>query len=322
MEKEITNILDNLTVEQTERWIDDSMEMKLNSRDRRRIKNAVFEKTGSKKRQRAALPRKLAACAAAFAVVFASLAVIGFDNVAAAIQKLFTFVPGIGIVEKDDADIYTAELLTGYIQTENAKVTFVNAVYADGILAVQIAVAGKETNREHFFEDYTVYINQKSINLADVIQLCGSASDYYDTAFYFEKETAPPKEGDIFEVAVAGFSERISFSMVPCRDYDDFAKIGPYDTQNGISLVTTAQRFGDQLAVWCYPHQTAESAYKNDEICGIGFASPSSVVFYPPGGWEKWSANPDEYIQTPGGKIPQNMDDNGLNRQYKNRLLF
>lgn len=48
MEKKIIDILDNLTIEQTERLIDENMKMKINGKDRSRIKKAVFEKIGSK----------------------------------------------------------------------------------------------------------------------------------------------------------------------------------------------------------------------------------------------------------------------------------
>lgn len=71
MEKKITNVLDNLTIEQTERLLDYNMEMQISDKDRNRIKNSVFEKIGSKKRKEIYIPKKLVVGLAAACALFA-----------------------------------------------------------------------------------------------------------------------------------------------------------------------------------------------------------------------------------------------------------
>ncbi|HBN86424.1 MAG TPA: hypothetical protein DDZ89_21610, partial [Clostridiales bacterium] len=84
-----------------------------------------------------------------------------------------------------------------------------------------------------------------------------------------------PKSDDIYEIAVTGFSERLSFKMTSCRDYDDIVRIGPTDVQNGISITATANRIDNQLLVWCYPFKTANTT--KDTIVGYGI--PANAAF-------------------------------------------
>ncbi len=299
MDKKITNILDNLTTEQTDELLDENMNIKISDKDRKRIKNAVYEKIGSKKRKWIYMPKKLVACMAVFAVIFTSLYIVGFDTVAAAIKNLFTFTPGVGITEKSDNTIYTINPITRQTKSQDAKANIVSAVYADEYLTVTVEVVGREVHSDGF----TIYDKQNVLKLDDVSQngygLCVSSDS---TMLTFSLETSTPKEDDIYEIAITGFSQHLSFKMTPCRDYEDIKEIGPTDIQNGISITTTAQKIDGQLIVWCYPFNVSNKS--DDNIIGIGNTANGSF-------------DVAKYIETDNGKIFDNHSGWNINGRMR-----
>jgi hypothetical protein len=270
MEEKIISKLDNLSIEQTERLIDDTMEMKLSGRELSRIKNAVYRKIGSEKKA-IYIPRKLIASAAAFAIVFASLFAIGFDNVYAAISRLFTFVPGVGIEQKIDASIYTADPVVGQVKTQGATANLVSAVYSNDYLTTTVEVLGKAL----YHDDFTFYLKQEPMinNNEEAPYSLSVSSD--STMLSATHRTGSPAGDDVFEIEIAGFAERLSFKMTQCRDYEDIAQIGPTDVQNGISITTATQRIGGQLVVWTYPYKLSGAV--EDAI--VGYGKPANGAF-------------------------------------------
>lgn len=286
MDKKINSVLNNLTSEQTETLLGEDIELKISTKTQKRIKDSVFKKIGSKQEKRMYIPKKIAACILAFATLFTSLYIVGFDNVAAAVSKLFTFIPGVGITEKSDADIYTINPIIGQTNTQNSKANIVRAVYTNDYLTVTVEVDGKAVH----YDDFSLYVNQKLINYQEEpLAALSVASD--STMLSFSCKMEIPKSDDIYEVAITGFPNRLSFKMTPCRDYDDIKKIGPTDIQNGISITTTAQRIDNKLIVWGYPFRT-ENATK-DAIVGYGL--PANAAF-----------DLERYIETQSGKTFEN----------------
>lgn len=284
MEEKITKSLDNLTIQQTERLLDENMEMKISIKDRNRIKNSVFEKIGSNKKKRIYLHKKFVACAAAITIIFTSLSIVGFNNVYAAVSKLFTFIPGVAINYKSDTSIYTIDPIIRQVNLQNSKANVVRAVYMDGYLSVTIEVEGAGVNKD----DYSFYINQK---LMDYSGGFSSFSGGGTAEIIFSIKSDTPTSDDIYEVGITGFSQHLSFKMALCSDYDEIAKIGPTDIQNGISITTTATRIDNQLTIWCYPFKTTNTT--NDMI--VGYGDSNNGVF-----------NQEKYIETESGKIFDN----------------
>jgi len=301
VEKEIINSLDNLSIEQTERLLDKNMKTNISGKNLNRIKNSVFEKSGFKKQRRLYIPKKSAACVAAFAIIFISLSLAGFDDVAAAIRSLFTFIPGVGIEVKTDAAIYAIEPIVAQTKSGNAKANIVSAVYADGYLNVTVEVVGKELYHDGFAFD----INGEQLNYQDEqfnngYTLSASANG---AMLNFSYKTKTPEKDDVYKISVSGFSEHLSFKMIPCLDYDDIKQIGPTDIQNGISITAAAQKFDGQLTVWCYPFKTAGAA--KDFI--LGYGEPGNAAF-----------NTLRYIKTENRQIFNTVGG----WQLKNRFVF
>ena len=306
MENRIISGLDKLTVEQTERLLGENMEMKISGKDRSRIKNAVFEKIGAAKKKRLYMPKRLAACAAALAIVLTSLSVMGFNNVAAAIRNWLTFIPGVGIEVKSDATIYSIDPIVRRTTHQNATAGIVSAVYANGYLNVTVEVNDRANPRDGempFYDDFSLYVNGQSRNYREQQSSANLFWSSNSVMLHFSYETDTPASDDIYEIAVTGFTERLSFRMMLCLDYEDIKQIGPTDIQNGISVTATALSAGNELLVWCYPFRVAN--HTKDMILGYGRPAAGSFVT-------------ERYIQTESGKIFENRS--GWN--ISERLIF
>lgn len=282
MKKKIIDTLDNLTIEQVEGLLDEPIEMKINKKSRHRIKKATFKKIGSNKVKRIYIPKKLVACVAAIAIICTGLSIVGIDNVAAAINKLFTFIPGVGIKEKSDEIVYAIAPIEEQIRAGDMKANIVNAVYMDNCMNIIVQVRGKAV----YHDGFAIYVNKEPIGLEDESYSLSIASD--STMMNISYETEAPLKDDIYEIAVAGFSEPLSFKMIPCRDYEEIMQIGPSDVHNGISIVTMTSKIEDHLIVWCYPLRASNAT--QDTIMGYGqfekyIETKNGQIFSNVGGW-------------------------------------
>ena len=290
MEQKIISGLDHLTIDATERLLDETVEMKLSGRQRRRIKASALEKAGFK--QKHYVPKKLVICVAIIAAILLSV------PVAAAINKLLTFIPSIGITEKSDATIYAMNPIVEQIKAGSAKAAVVSAVYSNDYLTVTVEVNGTTVD---FYDAFSLYINQERVDLEDEPK--DLAWSTMSAILNFSHKTDPPTSDDLYEIAVEGFPERLSFKMTPCLDYEDIREIGPTDIQNGISITTTANRIDNQLIVWCYPFRAANAT--KDRILGYGV--PSNGSFYE-----------ERFLSTESGQIFENRSGWHINE----RLVF
>jgi len=298
IEKNIKEILDNLTIEQTERLIGNNMEeMKVSGKYHRQIENAVFRKISPHaSKQKAFIPKKLVACIIAFSVIFAAVSVAAYNG-------LFTFIPGMGIVEKSDDIIYMMIPITNRLENDIAKANIISAVYSNGYLNVTVEV----NNTKHsitelldkadelweapHYKDFSLYINGLLRDYQNEQSYAVLAWSTYSVMLSFSHKTDTPTAEDIYEIAVNGFVERLSFRMIPCLDFEDISQIGPTVIQNGISLTATAQKIGNELIVWCYPFRLTNQI--KDTILGYGLPINGSF-------------DTRRYIETESGQIFEN----------------
>ena len=314
MENKLTEIFDNLSIEQTERLLDDNMEIRLKGKDRFRIKNSVFEKIGSRKKKRIYIPRQLAACVAALAIIFISLSIVGFDNAFASIKNLFTFIPGVGIVENAEAAVYTIDPILRRTVQQGNTANIVKAVYSNGFLNVSTEVRRDniqahdfdETRREKIqadYVDFSLFVNGEPRDYRDESSPHMLVWSEGSAMLDFSYKTDAPASDDVYEIAISGFDERLSFRMIPCADYEDIKQIGPTEIQNGISITTTAQRIEDKLIVWLYPFRVLN--HTNDSIIHYGLSANGAF-------------NIERFIEMGNGKVYENRS--GL--IISERLIF
>ncbi|MCL2281560.1 MAG: hypothetical protein FWC25_02740 [Dehalococcoidia bacterium] len=290
MEEKIITVLDNLSRNQIETLLEENVEMKISGKDRHRIKNAVLEKIGQPKPRipfGIYIPKKIVACIVAFAIVFASIPIIGFDKVYAAISRIFTFVPGEGVVENNNTPIYMINPITRQIQLNTLKATIVNALYKDDYLSMQILVDGRPFYDSNIgklvfydnltYNDFKLYINGNLTNYNEE-QSAKLSRDSDGVILSFSCKATIPTLDDIYEIEITGFPKRLSCAFTLCRDYTDVLEIGPLDTQNGISIAAITDRIGNQLVVWCYPLNTTTDALMRYGCSQYGYYSNSYIA--------------------------------------------
>lgn len=229
--------------------------------------------------------RKATVVAAIVLILLASTLTI--PSVRAAVGRLFTFIPGVGISEQSDNSIYTMNHIVRQIDVDSGtssnqvQAQLDNAVYSNGYLCVSTIINGKYID---FDNDLTFYIDGEQVEYSSS-GTRSSGPEGIEVNHYMWLKMNEPNSDKLYEVEIAGFPGRLSFTLEKCLEYSDLAQIGPTDTQNGISITTTAIRSENQLTVWCYPFNTT-----GDKIAGIGAANPSI-----------W--NNETYIETESGFI-------------------
>lgn len=97
MDDKLRSSLDQLDEEQTSDLLEKDINFDIDRITIDRIKSSVYKKVRADKKP-LIFSRKLMACAAAVILVFCTMFVIGFDNIAAAVQQVIEYIPGFGTV--------------------------------------------------------------------------------------------------------------------------------------------------------------------------------------------------------------------------------
>jgi hypothetical protein len=200
--------------------------------------------------------------AAAMLLIVSTLAI---PPIRAAITNIFTFIPGVGIVVDADSTIYAVVPSVGRIENENGAYAEIHAAYYQkGRIVVIVSGAGIRVPNT----GYTLFANGIGVETSVGGHDAHGSETGYSFSGYIQYKTKPPESGDAFEVEIAGFSQRLAFTLEPCADYDDLSRIGPTDTHNGISITAVAERNGDELKVWYYVLR--EPGAPSDQIYAFG----------------------------------------------------
>ncbi len=238
--------------------------------------------------------KKLIACAASFALIIGLFSVIGFDNVYASIQNIFSFIPGIGIEQTGDSIIYVYDPAGDRIIQEGKSAELLVASFKDGELMLIINSKGLPL----MGKDVKLTRGGIELNQSNTLPAVSTDSGIISLTY----ETSAPEKSDLFLIEIAGFEQKLSFSMTPCEDYAALEQIGPTLEHNGISLTVTAKRVGNELVVWYYDTKSAEATA--DSIVGFGPI------------WGAPDRSNSKYIKTESGKIyPQAEGWNLYNRE-------
>ncbi len=207
------------------------------------------------------------ACAAMLAVLLGVFSVVGFGNVYAAVRQWLSFIPGFGVQTTLEQSVFIQLPITEKVENAGTEAELLRAGYCDGTLTVTVHIDGAVI----YGQDFGLYVNGEPVRVGNHYSLAvASASDVgHDSAMLeIAVPMAAPIAEDRFEVEIAGFAERLAFSVKPCQTYAELCEIGPTVTKNGITLTVTANRIGDELIVWCYETRTAEAT--QDPILGYG----------------------------------------------------
>ncbi len=205
--------------------------------------------------------KRLMACAAALVLL---IGVLSASPVSAAVRKLFSFTPGIGIQPVESAPFYAMEPITGYVESGQATAEIWQASYSKGTFYATVVVTGKPV----YHNGFAFTRNAEAVDLMSDPQHTTLSVSIDSTMLSVTLPMEAPAEGDRFEFQIIGFEEPLVFTMKPCRTYENLCEIGPTVEHNGISLTVTAKRTGNELALWCY--DTRSDTATTDQLVGIG----------------------------------------------------
>ena len=264
MENKIVSALRGIGFDQVEDSVGRKFEMKISKEEHNRISGKVFAKAGLKRPRSFWFPKGLVAGIAAVAIILTTLVFVGFDNVAASLGRIFSFIPGFGIVENNESIEY---ILAETVSAENETV----------LCQLNTAVATKTDMTLHFtlklksggglFEDATknkLQSIQDGAKNRGIVLHAGSKTivDYTGhTAwgeFYTYLLTYPLKQEDIspdtvYGLEFEGHGLTVEFRLTDLETFSSLAQIGKTACANDISITAIPTFSEGQVQVDLYP---------------------------------------------------------------------
>jgi hypothetical protein len=267
MEKELQGMLDELDVSQADELLgnDDKINADLNRQAVLRVKARVFAKVGVKRSRFA--PRKIAAFAAVLALVAVTFIFADFGQITLAVNRFFSLVPGIGIVENNDKVEYTLAAQQS-AETSDYVLTVTNAIAAKNSITVYLIVKKKGYDEQQLAEDKqkaeeSLQDGQSSGQPAVYLYIDGkkySSSNWYmgeGLSDYicatFDTNNIKIAESSKLRVEYTADNIACNFSLISIRNFDTLAQIGPTQEHNNIWLTATSSESNGQLQVELYP---------------------------------------------------------------------
>lgn len=265
MEDKVLNILDNLEIEEAERLLNYDINIDIDKKAKHRIHHMVFKKAGLRSKPHY-MSRKLVACAAAAIVLITSLSLVGIDNVKAAINQVFSFIPGYGIVENNDTIQY---ILSDTVSSENksAILTLNNAVATEDSITVTFTLERKNYTKEQLLKDkqkewdqlqksdksphsnVILYTNGKEYT--DYVgSTVGGTTDISNFTYTLNPEEI--NKDATYKLSNNDFNLSVEFKLKDYQTYNNLEEIGSTGYHNNISLTAVPTFVGDNVEVNIY----------------------------------------------------------------------
>ncbi len=245
MNKNINDFLDNITQQELEQWEQIPLITMEDSMTQKRIQKMVKRKL--KKKYKNTVAMTAAACLVLFAVFLS-------EPVRAELERIFHFIPNIGVVESDV--VYEVEMICGKLQKDNVTVELKDCyVKGDFLLGtISITDTSPYIHKEELFSDenmtigeqmsekYTItwYHNEEQRELFFI----KSSANLRDNFKQIEKglhQIIEKSENDYYEIGVNGFEEKLSFRLKETKAISNLNGIGNTVTQYGTSITAKAE---------------------------------------------------------------------------------
>ncbi|MEL7567506.1 MAG: hypothetical protein AAGU27_21880 [Dehalobacterium sp.] len=306
MENKIIDALDALDVKEIDRLLDSQMEMDIDMETRNKIKNLVFEKTGLKKRKKA-LHISLATASIAIVAVFILLFSVDFNNVIAAIGKIYSFIPGYGIIENNDRIEFVIDGENIYDENDNTIAFLQNAVATKDTICVFLELTQKNFEKDFFkvkqsLKQPTIflYAGEKQYKSGGMNTVSGSGPTS-NTIANFKLAASDINNQTSYRIEYPDYHLSLVFKLKKHDNFDALEEIGPTGYHKNISITAVAIQKDGRLEVNLYPINKSEyrinsfankPGYLGKELClqtnkGIktytasdGYTSPDSKFYF------------------------------------------
>ncbi len=224
--------------------LDDAIYQRIEKRTLRRIQ-----------KERSRISRKQ--IAAAVICLVAILGIVGREPIQAAFEKLFHYLPGVGIYTNDaENTMYRAEMITDHFEENGVKVRLKNVYGENQTVKLEVELRGDDLGKgilegrseskhlELLEEKYqmTLSYDGKEQVLSDVaVSYSGSRNEGKFVMYSMGYEVQVENPAQTYEVHIAGFDSVLSFTLVPDTGMVQPENIGASQTKNGITVTAGAE---------------------------------------------------------------------------------
>lgn len=335
MEDKLKAIFDAMTEEDVKELIDSSeindISFNIDIKTVDKIKSMTFAKAGlpyNKKAKKTMLFNillrpKLAAVAAILIIAVGVLSIFGFENVVAAVNKFFRFIPDFGIITEEDPIIYAARERNLTVENDTHKMTIRTAIATPDTVTVFLDVIYKEFERpgektskqeileklEHASREPGLYLcnGDEKVQIGNS-QIGGGGTDYYQElitgTFYLDK--ARVTNGSVFELSYDDIGLSIDLNFIAYDSFSQLEDIGPTDVHNDISITAIPSYEDGSLLVELYPIN--KSKYKIESLVNRLWQ-------------EQPVADEELHLETEFGDVPYRLSE-GPYMDYRRHFYF
>lgn len=267
MDKKIMDMLDTFDIYDTDRLLDTDMNMKIDAATMKRIKKAVYRKAGLK-RSKNTFKKGLAVVAAAVLLLVISTFAIGVDNIANAFSRLFSFIPGYGIIENNETIKYTVDGRKLSSENDVAIISLKNVVATENNISVSFELLKKNFDESKLLKEkkkeweilekggqptrptILLHANGKEFNMSSSSMGSGGETDHVFINFEINPEDI--NSNTIYKLEYKDYNISIDFKLKKYDSFDSLDEIGPTGTQNNISVTAVSNKKDNRLEVELY----------------------------------------------------------------------
>ena len=309
MDNKLEDFLDSITQEELQQWeqIDFmNMEDKLSQK---RIQKMVNKKCKK-------YPHSLAV-AACFLLL---LAIVTVKPVQAELERIFHFIPDIGLVESDM--VYEVEILCGKLQKDNVTIELKDCYVKDNFLFGTISITdtspydyqpetlgkvileGDEIVENEMYEKYPItwYHGEKQNTLFFPHAGLHLRENFKQLNQYLQL-IIDDSESLYHEIAVGDFHKKLSFRLKKSKPIFDLKEIGSTVTKNGTSITASAKMTKEGAKINYYA-VSSEEAKTITQFGSLIYSGDKISWFYLPH-FQSKNAPPYHryYLETKEGEI-------------------
>ena len=255
MKKDFTEMLDTWTEEELQDFLPEQLP-ELDEMTRKRIEKRTLAKVKQENRR---FSKKQ--IAAAVICIAAALGIAGRGPILAAFEKLFHYLPGVGVyVDEEGTQMYSAQMIQDSF-TENGVTVSLKNVYAKGTaIHMELVMEGDDLaegiledqeESDYLKEKYkaTIEYGGKTYKLSSNSAQFRKMNDENVNRYSRQISRVEYNTAQLYTVRIEGFETPLIFRLVANEGTADPETLGPSQTKSGITLTASAEITEEGIAV-------------------------------------------------------------------------
>lgn len=255
MKKDFEEMLDTWTEEELKDFLPEQLP-ELDEMTRKRIEKRTLGKLKQEKRR---FGKKQ--IVAAVICIAAALGIAGRGPILAAFERLFYYLPGVGVyVDEDGTQMYSAEMIQGTF-TENGVTVTLKNVYAKGsAVHMELVMEGDNLTEgimegqddfDYLKEKYkvTMEYDGKEQELSSNSGEIRKENDENVNRYRRQITRVVSNTAQLYTVRIAGFETPLMFRLAANEGTANPEALGDSQTKSGITLTASAEVTEDGIAI-------------------------------------------------------------------------